>query len=86
VIYPAMPALFLQLAQPSTSTVRGPTNDVSLVSECAASVVSQASPTSKAAMKDVSPLFYALAVFLVLPFVALGILVLTVKVSRRRAT
>jgi hypothetical protein len=37
-------------------------------------------------MKDLSPLFYALAVFLVLPFVALGILVLTVKVSRRRAT
>jgi hypothetical protein len=37
-------------------------------------------------MNDLLPLLYAMAVFLVLPLAALGIVVLTVKVFRRRAT
>jgi hypothetical protein len=45
--------------------------------------MSQASPTSEAAMKELLPVIYAMAVFLVLPLGALGIVVLTVKVFRR---
>jgi hypothetical protein len=37
-------------------------------------------------MKDLLPLLYAMAVLLVLPLAALGIVVLTVKVFGRRAT